>query len=166
LRSCAIIVSFRRFHAYVEQFLVPTLKPGDVVILDNLGSHKGKAVRKAIRASSTRFLTAAGRPQLSSPPCEWNPRGDPRKPRPVPRKSTSDTLDDAEFGAASPGEKRGKSWVNRHEPAASAFYLSSRPARSGAMASGPTTRCKRRRTVGHQGRQTWRFQFHGACYLL
>ena len=30
--------------------LVPTLKPGDVVILDNLGSHKGKAVRQAIRA--------------------------------------------------------------------------------------------------------------------
>jgi transposase len=29
-----------------EQFLVPTLKPGDVVILDNLGSHKGKAVRR------------------------------------------------------------------------------------------------------------------------
>ena len=36
-----------RFHAYVEQFLAPTLKPGDVVILDNLGSHKGKAVRRA-----------------------------------------------------------------------------------------------------------------------
>jgi len=38
------------FTAYVEQFLAPTLSPGDVVILDNLGSHKGKAVRKAIRA--------------------------------------------------------------------------------------------------------------------
>ena len=42
-------INGERFHAYVEQFLVPTLKPGDVVILDNLGSHKGKAVRKAIR---------------------------------------------------------------------------------------------------------------------
>ena len=39
-----------RFLAYIEQFLVPTLKPGDVVIMDNLGSHKGKAVRAAIRA--------------------------------------------------------------------------------------------------------------------
>ena len=38
-----------RFQAYVEQALVPTLKPGDVVVLDNLGSHKGKAVRQAIR---------------------------------------------------------------------------------------------------------------------
>jgi hypothetical protein len=36
-----------RLRAYVEQFLVPTLKPNDIVILDNLGSHKGKAVRKA-----------------------------------------------------------------------------------------------------------------------
>ena len=42
-------INGERFHAYVEQFLVPTLKPGDVVILDNLGSHKGKVVRRAIR---------------------------------------------------------------------------------------------------------------------
>ena len=32
-----------RFTAYVTQFLVPTLSPGDVVIMDNLGSHKGQA---------------------------------------------------------------------------------------------------------------------------
>ena len=38
------------FLAYVEQVLVPTLKPGDIVIMDNLGSHKGKAVRRAVRA--------------------------------------------------------------------------------------------------------------------
>jgi transposase len=44
------------FLAYVEQFLVPTLKPGDIVIMDNLGSHKGKAVRKAIRAVGARLL--------------------------------------------------------------------------------------------------------------
>ena len=45
-----------RFQAYVEQFLVPTLKPGDVVILDNLGSHKGKAVRTAIRNIGARLV--------------------------------------------------------------------------------------------------------------
>ena len=39
-----------------EQFLVPTLKAGDVVILDNLGSHKGKAVRKAIRDVGARLV--------------------------------------------------------------------------------------------------------------
>jgi transposase len=43
-------INGERFHAYVEQFLMPTLKPGDVVILDNLGSQKGKGVRKAIRS--------------------------------------------------------------------------------------------------------------------
>jgi putative transposase len=43
------------FHAYVEQQLVPTLKPGDIVIMDNLGSHKGKAVRNAIRAAGARL---------------------------------------------------------------------------------------------------------------
>jgi len=30
------------FKAYIEQFLVPTLKPDDIVIVDNLGSHKGQ----------------------------------------------------------------------------------------------------------------------------
>jgi putative transposase len=44
------------FLAYVEQFLAPTLKPGDIIVLDNLGSHKGKAVRHAIRATGARLL--------------------------------------------------------------------------------------------------------------
>ena len=44
------------FLAYVERILVPTLAPDDVVILDNLGSHKGKAVRKAIRAAGAKLI--------------------------------------------------------------------------------------------------------------
>ena len=44
------------FLAYVEQFLVPTLAPGDVVVMDNLGSHKGKAVRGAIRSAGAKLL--------------------------------------------------------------------------------------------------------------
>lgn len=35
------------FLAYVEQVLVPTLQPGDVVVMDNLGCHKNAAVRVA-----------------------------------------------------------------------------------------------------------------------
>jgi len=49
-------INGERFRAYVEQFLVPTLKPGDVVILDNLGSHKGKAVRAAIRRIGAKLV--------------------------------------------------------------------------------------------------------------
>ena len=49
-------INGERFRAYVEQFLIPTLKPGDVVILDNLGSHKGKAVRTAIRRIGARLV--------------------------------------------------------------------------------------------------------------
>lgn len=44
------------FLAYVEQVLAPTLKPGDIVILDNLGSHKSKAVRNAIRAAGAKMI--------------------------------------------------------------------------------------------------------------
>jgi len=46
-------VSFQR---YVEQFLLPTLKQGDFVILDNLGSHKSEAVRDAIKSVGARLL--------------------------------------------------------------------------------------------------------------
>jgi putative transposase len=49
-------INGERFLAHVEQFLVPTLKPGDIVVLDNLGSHKGKTVRRAIRAAGARLL--------------------------------------------------------------------------------------------------------------
>jgi transposase len=39
------------FLAYVEQILAPTLRPGDIVILDNLGAHKVAGVRDAIEAA-------------------------------------------------------------------------------------------------------------------
>jgi transposase len=44
------------FLTYVEQFLLPTLAPGDIVIMDNLGSHKGLAVRQAIRRCGAKLL--------------------------------------------------------------------------------------------------------------
>ena len=44
------------FRAYVEQFLVPTLSSGDVVVMDNLGSHKGKVVRRLIRAAGAKLF--------------------------------------------------------------------------------------------------------------
>jgi transposase len=42
--------------ANVQQFLVPTLSPGDIVVMDNLGSHKSQAVRKAIHAAGAKLL--------------------------------------------------------------------------------------------------------------
>lgn len=44
------------FTAYVEQVLVPTLRPGDVVVLDNLGSHKSTKVRRLIRAAGAHLI--------------------------------------------------------------------------------------------------------------
>ena len=44
------------FRTYVNEVLVPTLRLGDIVVLDNLGSHKGKAVRQAIRAAGAKLL--------------------------------------------------------------------------------------------------------------
>ena len=44
------------FRTYVEKALAPTLKPGDLVIMDNLGSHKGEAVRQAIRSVGAKLF--------------------------------------------------------------------------------------------------------------
>ena len=54
------------FLAYVEQILVPTLAPGDIVIMDNLGSHKGRAIRDAIRSvGAHRLLLPPYSPDLN-----------------------------------------------------------------------------------------------------
>jgi transposase len=59
-------INGRSFQAYIEQFLVPTLHPGDIVIIDNLGSHKGKAVRRALRAVGAKlFFLPAYSPDLN-----------------------------------------------------------------------------------------------------
>jgi transposase len=44
------------FRAYVEQVLVPTLRPGDVVIMDNLPAHRVSGVREAIEAAGATRL--------------------------------------------------------------------------------------------------------------
>jgi transposase len=44
------------FRAYVEQFLAPSLAPGDVVVLDNLAAHKVNGVRRAVAAAGASLL--------------------------------------------------------------------------------------------------------------
>jgi transposase len=44
------------FKTYVRNELLKTLKAGDIVVLDNLGSHKGKAVRKMIRIAGAHLM--------------------------------------------------------------------------------------------------------------
>ena len=44
------------FKTYVRNELLKTLKPGDIVVLDNLGSHKGKAVRNMIRNAGAHLM--------------------------------------------------------------------------------------------------------------
>jgi transposase len=44
------------FAAWVEQMLLPTLSPGDIVVMDDLGSHKRPAIRQAIRSAGAKLL--------------------------------------------------------------------------------------------------------------
>ena len=81
-------INGERFHAYVEQFLVPTLKPGDVVILDNLGSHKGKGVRKAIRAVGARLVFLPKYSPTSTRSSNSSPSSKASSEKPSPERST------------------------------------------------------------------------------
>ena len=51
-------INGRSFQTYVDRVLVPDLRPGDIVIMDNLGSHKGPGVQAAIEAAgaTVRYL--------------------------------------------------------------------------------------------------------------
>ena len=44
------------FQTYVDQVLVPDLRPGNIVVMDNLGSHKGASIRAAIEAAGASLL--------------------------------------------------------------------------------------------------------------
>ena len=49
-------VNAAAFKTYVEKVLAPTLRPGDLVIMDNLSSHTGKAIRQAIRKAGAKLF--------------------------------------------------------------------------------------------------------------
>ena len=49
-------INGQSFRAYIEQFLAPTLSAGDIVIADNLGSHKNTGARKAIEVRGATLL--------------------------------------------------------------------------------------------------------------
>lgn len=49
-------INGERFLIYVEKVLVPELKPGDIVVMDNLGSHKAGTIRAAIRKAGARLF--------------------------------------------------------------------------------------------------------------
>jgi transposase len=44
------------FEAFVREVLVPTLRPGDLVILDNLSSHKGPRIGELVRAAQAELV--------------------------------------------------------------------------------------------------------------
>ena len=44
------------FRLYIDKVLIPTLHPGDIVIMDNLGSHKSSAIRRALRAVGAKLF--------------------------------------------------------------------------------------------------------------
>ena len=87
------------FLLYIEKVLVPTLRHGDIVIMDNLGSHKANAVRRAIRAAGARpFYLPKYSPDLNPielpftklKRCYAKPPSEPPRPStmPSPRSAT------------------------------------------------------------------------------
>ena len=74
------------FRTYVAKVLLPTLRPGDIVVMDNLGSHRSKAVRQIIRSAGAKLFFL---PKYSP---DLNPRrgGVRRHPSPDSRILTGD----------------------------------------------------------------------------
>lgn len=59
-------INGQTFRQYIDEVLIPTLRPGDIVVMDNLGSHKGKIVRELIRAAGAKlFLLPKYSPDLN-----------------------------------------------------------------------------------------------------
>ena len=86
------------FQAYVEQVLVPELRPGDIVIMDNLGSHKGPGVRAASRPQARTFSTSrptaptstrSRTPSPNSRPCCATPQSAPSTDSGAPSAASS-----------------------------------------------------------------------------
>ena len=61
------------FHSYVREILVPTLQPGDIVVMDNLGAHKNERTLEliALAKAEVRFLPAYS-PDLNPIEMMWN----------------------------------------------------------------------------------------------
>jgi transposase len=49
-------INGQRFRLYVEKVLLPTLRPNDIVVIDNLGSHRSKIIRRIIRSVGARLF--------------------------------------------------------------------------------------------------------------
>lgn len=49
-------INSQSFHLHIDKVLCPTLEPGDIVVMDNLGSHKSSAVRLALRAAGAKLF--------------------------------------------------------------------------------------------------------------
>ena len=91
-------INGEKFRAWVEQFLVPELKPGDIVVLDNLSSHKVAGVRTAIESAKARLLYLPPYSPDLNPieqwfaklkPCCARPRREPSMPSSTPSPARS-----------------------------------------------------------------------------
>jgi hypothetical protein len=65
-------INGERFQIYVEKVLIPTLRPGDIVVMDNLGSHKAKVVRRADNLHNWIVLDVSGPIVIEARPLELN----------------------------------------------------------------------------------------------
>ena len=61
------LIDGQTFRQYIDEVLIPTLRPGDIVVMDNLGSHRSSAVRQALRAAGAKlFFLPKYSPDLNS----------------------------------------------------------------------------------------------------
>jgi hypothetical protein len=107
-----------RFRLYVEKVLLPTLRPGDIVIMDNLGSHRGSIVRELIRSVGAKLLFLPKYSPDLTPSNRSLPSSSTSSEEPPPARSKPFAAQSARFCSSSPQENAQAPWQTQdmHEP--------------------------------------------------
>ncbi len=145
-----------------EPFLVSTLRSGDIGVLDNLGSHKGRPARQAIRGAGRKALVPAtllARPQPHRRSLRKDQARDARRPETHPRRRRATPRTTHRHHPAQPMPQRHPERTIRFRPKP----MRSRDPGSGPVPQGPSYTCARS-LVGsgpdRAGRSSYIFPYH------
>jgi transposase len=98
------------FRLYVEKVLLPTLRPGDIVVMDNLGSHRSKTVRQLIRSVGAKLFFLPKYSPTSTRSSRYSPNSSTSCEKLLPERSKLFASPSATFSSSSRPETAQATW--------------------------------------------------------
>ena len=98
------------FRLYVEKVLLPTLRPGDIVVMDNLGSHRSKTVRQLIRSVGAKLFFLPKYSPTSTRSSRYSPNSSTSCEKLLPEGSKLFASPSATFSSSSRPETAQATW--------------------------------------------------------